>query len=101
MPARLPVACTIGLCTLGLSAGCERLLSIHDPVAGDGRGNGDDGGPSDGGLSPSSPILLSEVVLTPNAAEMIEIVNTSNQDVDLSTYYLSDSSNYFRLPVQA
>ena len=32
---------------------------------------------------------------------MIEIVNTSNQEVDLSTYYLSDSGNYFRLPVQA
>jgi hypothetical protein len=51
------------------------------------------------GLPPSSPILLSEVVVNPTEAEMIEIVNTSNQSVDLSTYYLSDSGNYFRLPV--
>lgn len=90
---------TLGLWTLGLSAGCERLLSIHDPVADD---RGDDGGVvGDGGMPASSPLLLSEVVVAPNEGEMIEIVNTSNQEVDLSTYYLSDSGNYYHLPVQA
>jgi len=79
---------------LGLG-GCERLLSIRDPIAGDAR---IDGSGIDGELPASSPILLSEVVLTPDAAEMIEIVNTSSQDVDLSTYYLSDSGNYYRMP---
>ncbi|HEX7836529.1 MAG TPA: hypothetical protein VF469_03650 [Kofleriaceae bacterium] len=88
---------------LGLATGCERLLSIQDPAAdrGDAGGGDDGGGPIDGGLPRSSPILLSEVVLTPTMGEMIEIVNTSAQPVDLSTYYLSDSGNYFRLPVQA
>lgn len=103
MRARLRVASTlrhgIGPCILGLglvaAAGCERLLSIHDPVAGDARGDGPD---IDGGLPADSPLLLSEVVLTPDAAEMIEIVNTSAQDVDLQTYYLSDSGNYYRMP---
>lgn len=62
-----------------------------------------DAGPY-GDLPPSSPILLSEVVLTtvpgtPDPGEMIEIVNTSPDDVDLSTYYLSDSGNYYRLPL--
>ena len=32
---------------------------------------------------------------------MIEIVNTSSSDVDLSTYYLSDSGNYYQLPIGA
>lgn len=103
MRRRLHVACTLGFCALALSAGCERLLSIRDPVADDGPFKDDapnDVG-MDGGLGPSSPILLSEVVLTPSTGEMIEIVNTSNQEVDLSTYYLSDSGNYYRLPVQA
>jgi hypothetical protein len=31
---------------------------------------------------------------------MIEIVNTSNQEVDLSTYYLADNGGYYTLPVQ-
>jgi hypothetical protein len=103
MRARLRVACTLGLSTLGVATlgaatGCERLLSIHDPVAGDAAIDGIID-PIDGGLPPGSPLLLSEVVLTPDAAEMIEIVNTSSQDVDLSTYYLSDSGNYYRLPM--
>ena len=94
MQARLRIACTLGLWMLGLATGCERLLSIQDPVADDG------GGITDAAPGPSSPILLSEVVLTPDPGEMIEIVNTSSQAIDLSTYYLSDSGNYFRLPAQ-
>jgi hypothetical protein len=57
--------------------------------------------PIDGGVVFSSPLLLSEVVLTPTAGEMVEIVNPSNDEVDLSTYYLSDSGNYFLLPAHA
>jgi hypothetical protein len=85
------LAC-LGLCLL---SGCEKLLAIQDPVAGVIDGS------IDGGSSPGSPLLLSEVVLAPTAAEMIEIVNTSNQEVDLSTYYLSDSGGYYTVPVQA
>lgn len=55
----------------------------------------------DSGPPPASPLLLSEVVLTLDAGEMIEIVNTSAGDINLSTYYLSDSGNYYRLPVAA
>jgi hypothetical protein len=75
---------------LGLLSGCERILSIQDPVA----------GVIDGGSPPSSPLLLSEVVIAPTPGEMIEIVNTSNQEVDLSTYYLADNGGYYTLPVQ-
>jgi hypothetical protein len=86
---------------LGLLCGCEKLLAIQDPVPGvlDGRSAGD--GSVDGGLPPSSPLLLSEVVLAPSPGEMIEIVNTSSEEVDLSTYYLTDSGGYYTLPVQA
>jgi hypothetical protein len=105
MRAPLLVAGTLG-CLLGAATGCEKLLSIQDPVAGDGPGHdggidtGDGGGPP-----PGSPLLLSEIVLTTvpgsmtDPGEMIEIANTSPDDVDLSTYYLSDSGNYYRLPV--
>jgi lamin tail-like protein len=101
MRAPLLVAGTIGCCLLG-ATGCEKLLSIQDPVAGNGPGH--DGGidSSDGGgPPPGSPLLLSEVVLTPDPGEMIEIFNTSSSDVQLSTYYLSDSGNYYRLPAGA
>jgi hypothetical protein len=36
MRAPLLVACTLGGCLLGAASGCEKLLSIQDPVAGDG-----------------------------------------------------------------
>lgn len=91
---RWRIACTLGVVATGLT-GCESLLSIRDPVAGDGPGS--DGG-IDAAPAPASALLLSEVVLTPDVNEMIEIVNTSSQDVDLSTYYVSDSGNYYRLP---
>lgn len=83
--------------SLGLLSGCEKLLDIQDPVA----GPIDGGIRVDGGAPPSSPLLLSEVVLTPTPGEMIEIVNTSSEVIDLSTYYLSDSGGYYTLPVQA
>jgi hypothetical protein len=82
---------------LALLSGCEKLLNIQDPVA----GVIDGGSGNDGGLLPSSPLLLSEVVLAPTEGEMIEIVNTSSEEVDLSTYYLADNGGYYTLPVQA
>lgn len=46
----------------------------------------------------TSTLLLTEVVLAPSTGEFIEIANPSSAAVDLSTYYLSDNGNYFRLP---
>jgi len=95
------VASTLGGWLLGAASGCERLLSIQDPVAGD-RSDAGSGIDADIDapvvLPASSPVLLSEVVVSPSEAEMIEIVNTSNQSVDLSTYFLSDSAKYYTLP---
>lgn len=57
--------------------------------------------------APSGPaltgtqLLLTEVVLAPTTQELIEIANPTSQTVDLSTYYLSDNGNYFRLPAGA
>ena len=106
MRAPLLVASTLGCCLLGAVSGCEKLLSIQDPVPGNGPGldAGDAPAPDarscvPTGLPPNSPLLLSEIALAPDAAEMIEIVNTLADDVPLSTYYLSDSGNYYRLPV--
>src|SRR5262245_11102548 len=44
------------------------------------------------------PLILTEVVLTPTAGEYVELANPSTDTIDLSTSYLSDSGNYFRLP---
>jgi hypothetical protein len=106
MRAPLLVAWTLGGCLLGTAPGCEKLLSIQDPVAGNGPGLDASDGPGPdarscvpSGLPQGSPLLLSEVALAPDAAEMIEIVNPSTDDIPLSTYYLSDSGNYYRLPV--
>jgi len=43
-------------------------------------------------------LLLSEVVLAPTGGEMVEIVNPTAATVDLSTYYVTDTPTYFRLP---
>src|SRR4051794_36223979 len=97
--------CLISLVIVS-ATGCSRLLSIQDPVADDGGAHDGsvtdaigDGTSIDAPVTVGSPILLSEVVLAPADGEMIEIVNTSSLPVDLSTYYLSDNGNYFRLPV--
>lgn len=43
-------------------------------------------------------LLLSEVTLGPTGKEFIEVVNPTASSVDLSNYYLSDSSVYYKLP---
>lgn len=53
---------------------------------------------SDAMMGSASPLLLSEVALAPDNSELVEIVNTSSQTIDLTTYYLSDSGLYFKLP---
>ena len=40
-------------------------------------------------------LLLSEIVVAPTAAEMIEIYNPTAQPIDLSNYYLSDRDDYY------
>ena len=57
--------------------------------------------PSGGGGLTGTQLLLTEVVLAPTTQEFIEIANPTAQTVDLSTYYLSDNGNYFRLPAGA
>ncbi len=46
----------------------------------------------------ATSLILSEVALTGNPAEFIEIANPTDSAVSLSNYYLSDSGEYFRLP---
>lgn len=43
-------------------------------------------------------LLLTEVVLAPTGGEFVEITNPTSGTVDLSTYYLSDSGLYWKLP---
>ena len=51
--------------------------------------------------SPGMHLLLSEVCLSPSGSEFIEITNPTGATVDLSTYYLADNGNYWKLPAGA
>src|SRR5262249_47777193 len=82
-------------CAVVVIAGCEWNSSIPlDPDA----AQRPDGQHVDAPvLAPAHP-LLTEVALAPANGEFIEIVNPGNDEVDLSTYYLSDNGNYFSWP---
>ncbi len=54
--------------------------------------------PIDGPPPVITSLLLSEVVLTPTGGEFVEIVNPTAAAVNLSNFYVSDASQYFRLP---
>jgi len=53
----------------------------------------------DGALPPTEHLLLSELVLSPDGAEMIELFNPTVQTINLTNYYLSNHGSYFKLPV--
>ncbi|MBA2541248.1 MAG: lamin tail domain-containing protein [Deltaproteobacteria bacterium] len=46
-------------------------------------------------------LMITEVALAPAGGELVEIANPTSQTIDLASYYLSDSGNYFRLPAGA
>jgi hypothetical protein len=46
-------------------------------------------------------VLLTEIALGPAGAELVEIYNPTADPVDLSTYYLADNGDYWKLPVGA
>lgn len=54
--------------------------------------------PIDGPPPVITSLLLSEVVLAPTGGEFVEIVNPTAAAVDLANFYVSDASQYFRLP---
>ncbi|MBL4637667.1 MAG: lamin tail domain-containing protein [Kofleriaceae bacterium] len=43
-------------------------------------------------------LLLSEIVVTPDDGEYIEIYNPTSAPIDLTNYYLSDDADYAKLP---
>jgi hypothetical protein len=53
---------------------------------------------SDAPAAATAPLLLSEVELVTAGHEFIEIVNPTTSPVDLTTYYLADIGDYFKLP---
>jgi hypothetical protein len=89
-------------------AACSSLFGIRDPVAAEGDGGvidgSSDGRPDDGAppdvppVDIGSPLLLSEIVLAPTDAELIEIFNVSDEPIDLTSFFVADTGAYFRLP---
>lgn len=59
-----------------------------------GGAGGAGGGGAGGGGDAADHLVISEVAVTPNAAEFIEIYNPGNGAVDLSDYWLADNSAY-------
>jgi hypothetical protein len=53
----------------------------------------------DAAPNPTGHILLTELTVTPDGSEFIELYNPTPQAIDLSTYYLSNHGSYFKLPV--
>lgn len=53
----------------------------------------------DGPARSTRHVVLTEIAVTPDGAEMIELYNPTDQSVDLSKYYLSNHGSYFKLPV--
>lgn len=51
----------------------------------------------DAGPPTGAHLLISEIVVTPGDAELIEIFNPTGATVDLSDYYISDNSAYWRM----
>ena len=91
------------LAVLVLLAGCAKGTSFSSdaPPAGDGApDDGETAADARPGSNSRAP-LVTEVVLTPTMGELIEITNPTGQVIDLTSYYLSDSGNYFRLPAGA
>lgn len=99
--------------------GCARGAAPDNNRTNDGPGGGDDedasvephhdappqmhDGPDIDAPAPpkAKHVLLSEVMLGPAGGEFIEIVNGTDQAVDLSNYFLSDSGTYWKLPLGA
>ena len=44
-------------------------------------------------------LLLTELALSPDGAELIELFNPTGNTIDLKDYYLSNHGSYFKLPV--
>jgi hypothetical protein len=49
--------------------------------------------------NPTRHVVMSEIAVAPDGAELIELYNPTTQDVDLSQYYLSNHGSYWKLPV--
>jgi hypothetical protein len=77
------------------------LIDAALPVTPDARSPDAAPGPDAPPVVAGATLLLSEIVLAPNEGEMVEIVNPTGSTVDLSTYYLSDAREYWRLPAGA
>lgn len=53
----------------------------------------------DSAIPSTDHLLLTEIGLAPDGAELIEIYNPLGNTVDLKDYYLSNHGSYFKLPV--
>jgi hypothetical protein len=105
---RLPlIACVLGACATGGQPELTPDSGLAPPQP-DGAVSPDPDGP--GGPPPdtnnppppaSATLMFTEVSLAPASGEFVEIANPTSQAVDLSSYYLTDSGNYFRLPAGA
>ena len=80
--------------TVAPQIGCGGEDSDPFPSSG---GSGPGGGSGSGGSGEPTAgdhLLISEVMLVPEAGEMVEIWNPTSREIDLGDYYLSDNSTY-------
>jgi hypothetical protein len=98
----LPLAlATLAALALAPQIGCggdeEGGGASSGTAAGAGGGGGEDEGDGGGPPTAGDHLLISEVVITPEAGEFVEIWNPTDRTISLSNYYLTDNSVYFRI----
>jgi len=92
---------------LVILAACAKGTSFSRDAAPSGDGPTGDGDDEDADPAADAPggttaaLFVTEVMLAPTTGEFIEIANPNDVVIDLSSYYLADSGNYFRVPATA
>lgn len=78
---------------VAVPAGAQQVIGGHDETSEPNAGLWSVGAITPGTAGPigASHLLLTEVVVTPTAAEFVEIHNPGTETVDLSKYYLTDA----------
>lgn len=101
----------VAACAVAGPCACAKAGSPDQPVdgpTGDASADGPmrriDGAVIDGAIDampppPTTHVVLSEVMLAPTGAEFVEIFNPTSATVDLSTYWVSDAGDYWKVPV--
>lgn len=83
------------------AAGCggddDGSSTSNNPTGGGGSGGTGAGGGGGGTPALGDHLLITELMVSPDPGEFVEIWNPTSAEVDLSDHYISDNGAYFRI----